>query len=384
MATSASSPAPFQFLPLGAIIQKFLVGKSNLNIVQGFPQQSHYVTHNGPFFGETIGRVANRIKSAKIDSLNGKSYTLSKNNGENALHGGDVGWGKRVWEGPVPVGVREIPGVKVDEGGESVKFTLRSEDGDEGYPGTVDVSVVYTAGVVREGGKEVRVLGIEYEVKMVADEVEETVVNVTNHSYVPTSSTAQIFNEKEGDIITKSRNRYFNLTGSPTITGTEVTLSTNQYLPVDAGGIPTSASTAPYPSLTPNKAFTLGTSEPDIDDCFIVDPSLASSIPLDTRSSPLNSLVKAYHPESKVHLEVLSTEPAFQFYTGKYIDVAEISSEENGGKGKVEGRGPRSGFCVEPSRYVNAVNVEEWRGQVVLKRGETYGSRVVYKGWCDE
>ncbi|PVH77494.1 galactose mutarotase-like protein [Cadophora sp. DSE1049] len=346
------SPAPFQFLPLGAIIQKFLVGKSNLNIVQGFPRQEHYVSHNGPFFGETIGRVANRIKSAKIDSLNGKSYTLSKNNGENALHGGDVGWGKRVWEGPVPVGVRSIPGLKLDEGGESVEFTLRSEDGDEGYPGTVDVSVVYTAGVVRgDEGRETRVLGIEYEVQLVGDEVEETVVNVTNHSY-------------------------FNLTGSPTITGTEVSLSTNAYLPVDAGGIPTTSSTAPYPSLSPNTPFTLGSSEPDIDDCFIVDPSLASSIPLDTRSSPLNSLVKAYHPDSKVHLEVLSTEPAFQFYTGKYIDVAEVDG--------VKARGPRSGFCVEPSRYVNAVNVEEWRGQVVLKRGETYGSRVVYKGWCDE
>ncbi|KAK0106222.1 hypothetical protein ONS96_003865 [Cadophora gregata f. sp. sojae] len=355
-----SSPAYFEFLPLGAIIQSFLVGKSNLNIVQGFPKQEHYVSYNGPFFGETIGRVANRIKSGKIDSLNGQSYTLAKNNGENALHGGDVGWGKRVWEGPAPVGVRSIPGVDGLEGGESVKFTLRSEDGDEGYPGTVNVSVVYTAGVVRgEGGKEVRVLGIEYEVQLVGNEVEETVVNVTNHSY-------------------------FNLTGSPTITGTEVTLTTTAYLPVDAGGIPTSSSTAAYPALTPNQPFTLGTSEPDIDDCFVVDPSLASSIPLDTRSSPLNSLVKAYHPDSKVHLEVLSTEPAFQFYTGKYIDVPEIGSGENGGQGKVEKRGPRSGFCVEPSRFVNAVNVEEWRGQVVVKKGEVYGSRVVYKGWCDE
>lgn len=80
---------------------------------------------------------------------------------------------------------------------------------------------------------------------------------------------------------------------------------------------------------------------------------------------------------------MLSTEPAFQFYTGKYIDVDEIKDVEVEG-GRVEKRGPRSGFCVEPSRYVNAVNVPEWRGQVVLKREETYGSRVVYKGWCDE
>lgn len=72
----------------------------------------------------------------------------------------------------------------------------------------------------------------------------------------------------------------------------------------------------------------------------------------------------------------MSTEPAFQFYTGKYIDVPEVEG--------VGARGPRSGFCVEPSRFVNAVNVDEWRGQVVLRRGEVYGSRVVYRGWSDE
>jgi aldose 1-epimerase len=174
--------APFQFLPLGAIIQSFLVGKTN--IVQSFPKQSLYVSHNAPFFGETIGRVANRLSNAKINSLNGKSYQLAANNGVNALHGGPVGWGKKVWEGPTPVGIRAVEGLQGArlEGGESVEFKLRSEDGDEGYPGTVDVSVVYTAGTQREGGKEVRVLGIEYEVKLVGDEVEETVVNVTNHS----------------------------------------------------------------------------------------------------------------------------------------------------------------------------------------------------------
>ena len=68
------------------------------------------------------------------------------------------------------------------EGGESVEFTLRSEDGDEGYPGTVDAKVTYTAGTQKEGGKDVKVLGIEYEVKLVGDAVEETAVNVTNHS----------------------------------------------------------------------------------------------------------------------------------------------------------------------------------------------------------
>jgi aldose 1-epimerase len=178
----ASLTAPFEFLPLGAIIQTFKVGKTN--IVQGFPKQSHYQAHNAPHFGETVGRVANRIKSGKINSLNGKSYSLAVNDGPNHLHGGVVGWGKRIWDGPKPIGVRSIPGLeggKLD-GGESVKFTLRSEDGDEGYPGAVEVSVVYTAGTQETSdGKEVRVLGIEYEAEIV-DGTEETVINMTNHS----------------------------------------------------------------------------------------------------------------------------------------------------------------------------------------------------------
>lgn len=171
--------------------------------------------------------------------------------------------------------------------------------------------------------------------------------------------------------------RYFNLSGAPTIEGTVVSLSTNDHLPLDAGGIPSTTTPAPFTSITPNVPFTLGATDPDIDDCFVF-PSAPPT--LDTRASPLRSLVRAHHPASNIHLEVLSTEPAFQFYTGKYIDVSEVVAEENDGE-SVGGRGARSGFCVEPSRYVDAVNVEGWRGQVVLRKGEVYGSRVVYRAW---
>lgn len=120
--------------------------------------------------------------------------------------------------------------------------------------------------------------------------------------------------------------------------------------------------------------FTLGAQEPDIDDCFVVDASEApKSVPIDTRSLPLRSLVKAHHPESKIHLEVLSTEPAFQYYTGKYIDVPAVEG--------LPARGPRSAFCVEPSRFVDACNNEDWKNQVLLKKGEKYGCRIVYKAW---
>lgn len=172
--------APVAFLPLGAIIQTLRVG--GVNIVQGFPTQGDYERHNGPFFGETIGRVANRIRGARLEGLNGgRAYQLAANDGPNSLHGGVVGWGKRVWDGPVPVGVRAIPGFDGVEGGESVRFRLVSEDGDEGYPGTVEASVVYTVGKQVQDGKEVILLGMEYEAELVGG-ADETVINMTNHS----------------------------------------------------------------------------------------------------------------------------------------------------------------------------------------------------------
>lgn len=337
------------FLPLGAIIQSFKVG--GVDIVQGFPTQELYASHNSPHFGATIGRVANRISNAKIEGLNGgKTYSFVANNGPNTLHGGNVGWGKRIWKGPNPVGLRKIPGIEGElKGGETVEFTLTSEDGDEGFPGEILVKVFYTAGKVIENGKEVTVLGQEYEAELTGG-AEETVINMTNHSY-------------------------FNLSGGPTIEGTEVQLCTDSYLPLSEWGIPTSGPTT-YSKVKTTTPFTLGAEEPDFDDCFIVDPSSSpSSVPIDTRNLPLTKLVSAYHPGSKIHLEVLSTEPAFQFYTGKWIDVPAV--------GGAPARRSRSGFCVEPSRFVNAINVDEWKNQMLLKKGEKYGARIVYKAWKD-
>lgn len=183
MAPPTTTDSEITFLPLGAILQSLPI--AGLNIVQGFPSQADYASHNSPHFGATIGRVANRIAGATINSLNGgKSYPLAANNGPNSLHGGPGGWGKRVWDGPAPVGVRRSvgEGIELAEGGESVRFSLRSADGDEGFPGDVDVSVVYTAGRTEAGAT---VLGMEYEAELVGG-ADETVINMTNHSCVPT------------------------------------------------------------------------------------------------------------------------------------------------------------------------------------------------------
>ncbi|KAK5456863.1 hypothetical protein LTS15_004643 [Exophiala xenobiotica] len=327
-----SSESNFSFLPQGAIIQEFKV--AGHNIVLGFPRPEPYA--DSPFYGETIGRVANRIKNAEFN-LNGKTYKLAANNAPNSLHGGSKGWGKKQFDGPKPVN---------RHGKEAVLFTYVSPDGEEGYPGTVELRVWYTAWSEDESGVSKTILETEYEVEMIGSESEETIVNVTNHGY-------------------------FNLSDGPTIEGTEVILHTSKHLPVDATDIPL-GTIEDYPGIEAGKPFVLGPQEPDIDHCFVVDTD-THDLPLDTRQRPLKPLISVSHPKTKLHLDILSTEPSFQFYTGRHINQAAT--------GDTPARGPRAGFCVEAARYINAINVPEWKNQVVLKRGQLWGAKTVHKAW---
>ena len=169
MATQSPTQSPesaFTFLSQGAAIQEFRL--DDQNIVLGFPEAKFYRSHNSPYFGETIGRTTNRVKNARIYDLNGKSYLLYANDGPNCLHGGKEGWGKKDFDGPSPVH---------RNGKEGIQFTYVSRDGDEGFPGTVECKVWYTAN--KEDGKTV--LDVEYQVEFVGRECAETVVGVTNH-----------------------------------------------------------------------------------------------------------------------------------------------------------------------------------------------------------
>lgn len=140
---------------------------------------------------------------------------------------------------------------------------------------------------------------------------------------------------------------------------------------VDSEDIPT-GEIKDFPGIEADKTFVLGPTEPDIDHCFLVDTDPAN-VPLDTRKRPLKPLISAYHPVTKIHLDVASTEPSFQLYTGKYINAAATA--------ETPARGARAGFCVEAARYINAINVPEWRNQVLLKRGQLWGSKTVHKAW---
>ncbi|RPB01141.1 galactose mutarotase-like protein [Choiromyces venosus 120613-1] len=261
---------------------------------------------NPAHFGATIGRVANRLKDARIDNLNGGVVLLEANNGPNTLHGGKEGWGLKGWRGP--------------------ELARDVHHGDENFPGEVEAWVRYSPyEEVEGGGEKAVVLEMEYEAQLV-DGAEETVLNSTNHTFAHKSPPP-----------------------------------TNPHLPPDSTGIPHSTDISPYPGITPNQTFTLGLTEPDIDDCFILNKD-PSSILLDTRPLPLTTF--------------LTTEPAFQFYTGKYVNVV---PRADGSPRRVL----RAGFCVEPSRYVNAANVEAWRGMTVVKKGEVFGCKIVYRAWKD-
>jgi aldose 1-epimerase len=177
----------------GAILDKFTIGGQN--ILLGFPHPSLYTTHPHPHFGETIGRTTNRIANSKLTNLNGKDYTLNANNGPNNLHGGKVGWGARDWTGPTFVrrgdwdeGVRAIKPAGWDDGKaqgqkgrEGWSYEILSEDGEEGFPGSVVGRVWYFEG---RGQKGEVVLDAEYEIVWQDDDksdAKETVVGITQH-----------------------------------------------------------------------------------------------------------------------------------------------------------------------------------------------------------
>ncbi|EEH49872.1 uncharacterized protein PADG_05951 [Paracoccidioides brasiliensis Pb18] len=336
----ASTPdqSAFTFLPLGGIIQEIRV--AGQNIVLGFPTQEHYVRYNSSYFGATIGRTTNRLKDSVIKNLNGQTYTLTTKQGPNSLHGGKEGWDSKLFEGPKAV---------LRNGKEALEFKYLSLDAEEGYPGTVELRLWYTTGMeaaAESGGRAKTVLEIEYEVEFIGNECAETVVGVTNHTY-------------------------FNLGDSLTIEGTEAVLATDKYLPVDSTGIPL-GTIEKYTSTEVKKPFLLGATSPDFDHCFVIDTD-AVSIPVDTRFRPLRLNAAFKHLVTGIHLEVQSTEPAFQFYTGEFINAPPV--------GDAPPRGPRSGFCVEPSRYINAPNEPAWRSMSVLKQGQVWGSKIVYKVW---
>lgn len=294
-------------------------GKS-ANVTLGFNDLDGYLA-NAPYFGGICGRYSNRIAEGKF-TLDGETHQLATNNAPSHLHGGTVGFNKRVWqhekvETPEAVGV---------------KFTYVSPDGEENYPGTLTVKVIYTLNDKNE-------LTLNYE----ATTDKATVLNLTNHCY-------------------------WNLSGDPTskILDHELTLTCDKYLPVDEAGIPTGELAAvagtPMDFLTPHKIGERIT-EPvngngGYDHCWVVNGTAGEMRPA----------AKAVDPASGRVMEILTTEPGIQFYTGNFL----AGTPETGNAGK------HGALCLETQHFPDSPNKPEFP-TTVLKPGETYKQTTVHR-----
>ncbi len=302
--------------------------KGNVDdVVLGFNNLKDYLGNN-PFFGAIIGRYANRIGNAKF-ILEGKEYTLAKNNWANTLHGGVKGFDKVVWEAE-PVAGKES---------QSLKLAYMSKDGEEGFPGNLDVTVTYTL-------KDDNSFQIDYH----ATTDKATIVNLTNHTYW------NLAGEGSGDILSH-----------------QLTLNADSFTPIDQGSIPTgeirSVQGTPMDFRKPATVGARIHSNYDqlrfgngYDHNWVINSS-------NNKKPVLAATV--YEPISGRCLEVFTTEPGIQFYSGNFLNEKII-----GKSGKAYGK--RSGLCLETQHYPDSPNKPGFP-TVVLKPGETYSSTTIYR-----
>lgn len=296
------------------------------DVVLGMDSLSGYLT-GVPYFGALIGRYGNRIAKGQF-TLDGQTYNVPVNNGENALHGGIQGFDKVVWTA-TPITGEEV----------GLKLNYTAKDGEEGYPGNLNVEVVYTL-------QNDNSLKIQYQ----ATTDKPTVVNLTNHTY-------------------------FNLTGNPKqdILNHEVMLAADRFLPVDKGLIPT-GELRPV-NGTPFDFTEMTRIGERINDTtneqLVVGGGYDHAWVFTDESDKLKSVAKVYEPTTKRTLEVFTTEPAVQFYSGNFLD-----GTLTGKNGTVYGK--RSGFCLETEHYPDAPNQPNFPN-TTLRPGETYTSTTIYK-----
>ncbi len=270
-----------------------------------------------PCLGSICGRYANRIAKGRF-TLDGVEYILATNNGPNHLHGGRVGFDKRIWKAE-PVEHRDDVGVK---------FSYVSPDGEEGYPGTLSATVAYHLTADDQ-------LRIEY--TAVTDR--PTVVNLTNHTY-------------------------WNLAGRGTALDHELLIRAEQYLPVDATLIPLGepkpvrGTPMDFTSPRPIRAG-IDQVEPGYDHCYVLTKE---------RVGELSLCARVYEPKTGRTMEVLTTEPGVQLYTANYLSV--------GRAGRFYGK--HDAFCLECQHFPDSPNRPAFPS-TVLRPGQTYRQITVHR-----
>jgi aldose 1-epimerase len=316
----------------GTIVRLFAPDRHGTfaDVVLGFDRIEDYVAHS-PYFGCLIGRFGNRIAGGRF-SLEGKTYQLATNNAPNGiachLHGGVKGFDKVRWRAePLEL-----------EGFSALRLHYRSPDMEEGYPGTLEVQVTYTL----TGDNALR---IDYSAK--TDRA--TPVNLTNHSY-------------------------FNLAGEGTgdVLGHVLTINAHGYTPVDSGLIPLGdivpVADTPFDFTMPGK---IGQQIELPNEQLRFAGGYDHNFTVDRSDDSLVLAATVLEPLSGRSLEVHTTEPGIQFYSGNFL-----TGSFAGKHGHVYGR--RDGFCLEPQHFPNSPNVPSFPN-TILQPGETLRSTTVYR-----
>ncbi len=311
----------------GGTVQALLVpdrnGKMD-DVVLGFDTLAEYIK-DSPYFGCIVGRYANRIAGGKF-TLDGKICTLAINNAPNSLHGGLKGFDKAVWE----ASASETPR------GPALELKYLSRDGEEGFPGNLSVTAVYTLTEDNE---------LRLDTSAVTDK--PTVVNLTQHNY-------------------------FNLAGKGDILGHEAMINAARFTPVDSTLIPTGelrpVAGTPLDFRTP---VAIGARINQADEQMKFGGGYDHNWVIDKAPGELGLQARVTEPGSGRVMEILSTEPGLQFYTGNFLRA--------GLKGKAGRVHPnRGGFCMEPQHYPDSPNKPGFP-TAVLRPGQTFQSTIVWR-----
>ena len=295
------------------------------DVVLGFDNVEDY-EKQGPYFGALIGRYGNRIANGTF-TLDGQTYHVPQNDGTNALHGGKKGFDKRVWD------AKESS----DASGQHLHLHYLSKDGEEGFPGNLNVNVTYTLNNKNE-------LVISYE----ATTDKDTVVNLTNHTYF------NLKGQGEGQIVDH-----------------KLMLAADRFTPVDKNLIPTgelkpvAGTPFDFRNLTE-----IGARINDDNEQLKLAHGYDHNWALNNSSGKMALAAKVVEPTSGRVLEVLTDQPGVQFYTGNFLNGTAK------GKGKVYNL--RSGLCLETQHFPDSPNHPKFPS-TELKPGQTYKSTTIYR-----
>lgn len=280
---------------------------------------------NPPFFGAIVGRYANRIANGTF-KLDGETYSLPKNDGPNTLHGGDKGFDKAVWDGE-PL-----------KGRTGVAFSYFSKNGEEGFPGNLRVKVTYTL-------TNANALEIDYE----ATTDKATPINLSQHSYF------NLKGEGNGDILDH-----------------EIMINADRFTPVDKNLIPTSelrpVKGTPFDFTQPTK---IGARIDDNYEQLVLGHGYDHNFVINRQGAGLVLAARVYEPTTGRTLEVSTTQPGVQFYTGNFLD-----GTITGKQGHVYKR--RYGFCMETQHFPDSPNHPDFPN-TILRPGETFHEKTVFK-----